>query len=115
MTQAQLAEKARSSQVVIARLESGTDGRVPSLELLERIAAALKAKLLVRFDIKKSHKSARATLASASCITETIEMAASFALCVIIGRHERRHVGYAFTTIGVLNFQNESPNHRARN
>jgi ribosome-binding protein aMBF1 (putative translation factor) len=53
LTQAQLAEKARSSQVVIARLESGTDDRVPSLDLLERIASALKAKLLVRFEYKK--------------------------------------------------------------
>jgi len=50
LTQAQLAKKAQSSQVVIARLESGTDGRVPSLELLERIANALKAKLMVRFE-----------------------------------------------------------------
>ncbi|MGH7793612.1 MAG: helix-turn-helix domain-containing protein [Candidatus Binatia bacterium] len=58
LTQAQLAEKARSSQVVIARLESGTDGRVPSLDLLERIASALKAKSLVRFETRKSHKSA---------------------------------------------------------
>ncbi|MGH7872400.1 MAG: helix-turn-helix domain-containing protein [Candidatus Binatia bacterium] len=53
LTQAQLAQKAQSSQVVIARLESGSDGRVPSLELLERIAGALKAKLLVRFEYKK--------------------------------------------------------------
>ena len=53
LTQAQLAKKAQSSQVVIARLESGTDGRVPSLELLERIANALKAKLLVRFEYKE--------------------------------------------------------------
>lgn len=53
LTQAQLAEKAQSSQVVIARLESGTDDRVPSLDLLERIASALKAKLLVRFEYKK--------------------------------------------------------------
>jgi ribosome-binding protein aMBF1 (putative translation factor) len=53
LTQSQLAQKAQSSQVVIARLESGTDGRVPSLELLERIAGALKAKLLVRFEYKK--------------------------------------------------------------
>ena len=51
-SQAQLAEKAQSSQVVIARLESGTDDRVPSLDLLERIAGALKAKLLVRFEYK---------------------------------------------------------------
>jgi ribosome-binding protein aMBF1 (putative translation factor) len=53
LTQAQLAEKAQSSQVVIARLESGSDDRVPSLDLLERIAGALKAKLLVRFEYKK--------------------------------------------------------------
>ncbi len=53
LTQAQLAEKAQSGQVVIARLESGTDDRVPSLDLLERIASALKAKLLVRFEYKK--------------------------------------------------------------
>ena len=52
LTQAQLAEKAQSSQVVIARLESGTDDRVPSLDLLERIASAFKAKLLVRFEYK---------------------------------------------------------------
>ena len=53
LTQAQLAKKARSSQVVIARLESGSDGRIPSLDLFERIANALKAKLLVRFEYKK--------------------------------------------------------------
>ena len=53
LTQAQLAEKAQSSQVVIARMESGTDDRVPSLDLLDRIASALKAKLLVRFEYKK--------------------------------------------------------------
>jgi ribosome-binding protein aMBF1 (putative translation factor) len=53
LTQAQLAKKAQSSQVVIARLESGTDQRVPSLDLLERIASALKAKLLIRFEYKK--------------------------------------------------------------
>jgi len=52
LTQAQLAQKAQSSQVVIARLESGADRRTPSLDLLERIASALKAKLLVRFDYK---------------------------------------------------------------
>lgn len=52
LTQAQLAQKAQSSQVVIARLESGADQRTPSLELLERIASALKAKLLVRFDYR---------------------------------------------------------------
>ncbi|MBI2227941.1 MAG: helix-turn-helix transcriptional regulator [Deltaproteobacteria bacterium] len=53
LTQAQLAKKAQSSQVVIARLESGTDQRIPSLDLLERIASALKAKLLVRFEYRQ--------------------------------------------------------------
>jgi ribosome-binding protein aMBF1 (putative translation factor) len=53
LTQARLAEKAQSSQVVIARLESGTDNRIPSLDLLERIAGALNARLLVRFEQKK--------------------------------------------------------------
>jgi ribosome-binding protein aMBF1 (putative translation factor) len=53
LTQAQLAKKAQSSQVVIARLESGMDQRVPSLDLLERIASALKARLMVRFEYKK--------------------------------------------------------------
>ena len=53
LTQAQLAKKAQSSQVVIARLESGTDQRTPSLDLLDRIANALKAKLLVRFEYKQ--------------------------------------------------------------
>lgn len=50
ITQAELAERAKTSQTVIARLESGTDQRTPSLDLLERIAGALKAKLLVSFE-----------------------------------------------------------------
>jgi ribosome-binding protein aMBF1 (putative translation factor) len=53
LTQAQLAKKSQTSQAVIARLESGTDQRVPSLDLLERLASALKAKLLVRFECKE--------------------------------------------------------------
>ncbi|OGQ22970.1 MAG: hypothetical protein A3I05_06090 [Deltaproteobacteria bacterium RIFCSPLOWO2_02_FULL_44_10] len=54
LTQAELARKAKTSQVVIARLESGTDQRIPSLDLLERIAHALKAKLLVSFEYQKA-------------------------------------------------------------
>ncbi len=50
LTQVTLAKKAKTSQAVIARLESGTDRRIPSLDLLERIARALKAKLLVSFE-----------------------------------------------------------------
>ena len=53
LTQAELATKAQSSQGVIARLESGTDQRVPSLNLLDRIARALKAKLLLRFEYRE--------------------------------------------------------------
>ena len=40
LTQAQLAKKIGTTQSVIARLESGTDYRTPSLSLLARIAAA---------------------------------------------------------------------------
>ena len=50
MTQAKLARQAQTNQTVIARLESGTDQRIPSLDLLERIAHALKAKLKVSFE-----------------------------------------------------------------
>ena len=49
LTQKELAEKAGTTQPVIARLESGTDQRVPSLELLARIAAASDAKLNIEF------------------------------------------------------------------
>src|SRR3990167_7976803 len=45
LTQAELANKAGTTQPVIARLESGTDTRVPSLLLLAKIAAASHAKL----------------------------------------------------------------------
>jgi ribosome-binding protein aMBF1 (putative translation factor) len=40
LTQKALAEKVRTSQSVIARLESGTDQRMPSLPLLAKIAKA---------------------------------------------------------------------------
>ena len=50
ITQTQLAARSKTTQAVIARLESGTDKRTPSLDLLERIAKALKAKLMVSFD-----------------------------------------------------------------
>lgn len=50
LTQSQLAEKAGTTQPVIARLESGADTRIPSLALLARIAAASQAKLHLWFD-----------------------------------------------------------------
>src|SRR3990167_2569521 len=51
LTQAQLANKAGTTQPVIARLESGTDTRVPSLALLIRIASASHAKLHILFKV----------------------------------------------------------------
>jgi len=44
LTQEQLAEKLGTSQSVIARLESGSDSRTPSLAMLARIASACDAK-----------------------------------------------------------------------
>ena len=49
LTQAQLAKKIGTTQSVIARLESGTDKRTPSLELLARIASACDAELQLGF------------------------------------------------------------------
>ena len=54
LTQAELAKKAGTTQTVISRLESGSDSRIPSMELLYRIANALKAKLVVLFEYKKA-------------------------------------------------------------
>jgi DNA-binding XRE family transcriptional regulator len=49
LTQEELAKKASTTQPVIARLESGTDNRIPSLALLARIARASHAKLHLSF------------------------------------------------------------------
>jgi Predicted transcriptional regulators len=54
ITQAQLADLIGTSQTVIGRLESGNDIRIPSLDLLQRIAQALHARLLVIFDFGKA-------------------------------------------------------------
>lgn len=45
LTQKKLAEKAGTTQPVIARLESGTDKRIPSLNLLVRLAVATNSTL----------------------------------------------------------------------
>lgn len=50
LTQTELAKRAKTNQSVIARLESGSDRRTPSLELLDRIARALKTRLLIGFE-----------------------------------------------------------------
>jgi DNA-binding XRE family transcriptional regulator len=51
LTQAQFAKKAKTTQPVIARLESGRDSRTPSLELLMKIADAAGAKLNIEFQL----------------------------------------------------------------
>ena len=52
LTQAELAKKCGTSQSVIARLESGTDERIPSIDLLARIADASNATLKLGFSLK---------------------------------------------------------------
>jgi DNA-binding XRE family transcriptional regulator len=52
MTQKALAERTQTTQPVIARLESGTDRRIPSLDLLTRIAIATNSKLNIAVSIK---------------------------------------------------------------
>jgi DNA-binding XRE family transcriptional regulator len=52
LTQSKLAEKIGTTQSVIARLESGTDKRVPSISLLARIGEVCKAPLELSFRFK---------------------------------------------------------------
>jgi ribosome-binding protein aMBF1 (putative translation factor) len=47
ISQAQLAKEINTSQQVISRLESPRDKRMPSLDLLDRVARALKRKLVI--------------------------------------------------------------------
>lgn len=50
LTQKQLAEMAGTSQSVIARLEGGNDTRIPSLDILNRIANATHTKINLTFE-----------------------------------------------------------------
>ena len=50
LSQVDLAKKSGTTQSVIARLENGNQGRMPSLELLGRIARALRLHLVVGFE-----------------------------------------------------------------
>ncbi|MBC7753070.1 MAG: helix-turn-helix transcriptional regulator [Moraxellaceae bacterium] len=54
LTQAQLAKKIGSTQSVIARLESGTDKRTPSIPLLSKIASACGASFEFGFTFSKA-------------------------------------------------------------
>jgi DNA-binding XRE family transcriptional regulator len=49
LTQEEMARRANTSQPVIARLERGTDQRIPSLELLNKIAHSLGRELEISF------------------------------------------------------------------
>ncbi len=53
ITQVELAKLAGTTQTVISRIESGTDSRTPSLDLLSRIAGACKATLTFTFEFPK--------------------------------------------------------------
>ncbi|MER6677784.1 helix-turn-helix transcriptional regulator [Streptomyces sp. NPDC000983] len=55
MSQARLAELAGTGQAAISRIESGRD--LPTLALLERIAAALDCRLTVSFTAGGEHLS----------------------------------------------------------
>jgi ribosome-binding protein aMBF1 (putative translation factor) len=52
LSQAKLAEKIGTTQSVIARLESGTDQRTPTLPLLAHIATACGGNLEIGFKFK---------------------------------------------------------------
>lgn len=56
LTQAELAKKAGTSQSAIARLERDQDSRVPTVDLLARIAHACGATLKVKFDFSPSKR-----------------------------------------------------------
>lgn len=51
LTQMELAKRAGTTQSVVARLESGADRRTPSLDLLGRLAHALRSRLRVQFQM----------------------------------------------------------------
>ena len=54
ITQERLAHVCKTTQSVIARLEGGNNGRMPSLDLLQRIAFALSLELIIGFEQKKA-------------------------------------------------------------
>lgn len=54
LTQRALADASGTTQSVIARLENGNNGRMPSLELLGRVAKALKLNLVIGFEDSKA-------------------------------------------------------------
>lgn len=49
LTQSEIARRARTNQASVSRLETGS--AKPSMPFLERIAAAMGARLMVRFEV----------------------------------------------------------------
>lgn len=49
LTQAEIAKRAKTNQASISRLETGSSK--PSMSFLERVAAALGGRLMVRFEV----------------------------------------------------------------
>ena len=54
MTQRELAAKAETTQNVVARLEMGTDGRMPTLSLISRLLKAAGAHLELKCTFDKA-------------------------------------------------------------
>ena len=54
LTQANLAKMCGTTQSVIARLEKGNNGRMPSLDLLNRIASGLGLSLVIGFEKREA-------------------------------------------------------------
>ena len=50
LSQSELARLSNTTQPVVARLERGSDARVPSLTLLNKLATAMNKKLTLSFD-----------------------------------------------------------------
>jgi ribosome-binding protein aMBF1 (putative translation factor) len=57
LTQKELARKMRTTQPVVARLESGRSR--PSIRTLERLARATGSRLLIRFESRDARRRAR--------------------------------------------------------
>ena len=50
LSQKEIADKANTTQPVVARLESGKDTRTPSIELLNKLASAANKSLHISFN-----------------------------------------------------------------
>ncbi len=56
MTQTELADLIGSTQSVVSRLERGTDQRIPRIDLMRRIGAALRMPLTIVFGAQRKDR-----------------------------------------------------------